>query len=137
MLLRFHRNYFGWLKTNVITLKTQKHAVNAGWKPVLQLVFNLLFFCFRDLEAFTKKENAERKRETEDINEALRTENEKRIKEAQALKDKMERENKEMQVRDTLDQTCTTYGPWAKCGPQKLLIWPEKPKCCVFSMFLP
>jgi hypothetical protein len=50
------------------------------------------------LEAFTKKENAERKRETEDINEALRTENEKRIKEAQALKDKMERENKEMQV---------------------------------------
>ncbi len=50
------------------------------------------------MEAFTKKENAERKRETEDINEALRTENEKRIKEAQALKDKMERENKEMQV---------------------------------------
>ena len=55
-------------------------------------------FYFRDLEAFTKKENAERKRETEDINEALRTENEKRIKEAQALKEKMERENKEMQV---------------------------------------
>jgi hypothetical protein len=51
------------------------------------------------LEAFTKKENAERKRETEDINEALRTENEKRIKEAEALKEKMERENKAMQVR--------------------------------------
>ena len=94
----------------------------------------MLISCFRDLEAFTKKENAERKRETEDINEALRTENEKRIKEAQALKDKMERENKEMQVRDT---QCTTYGPQAECGPQKLLIWPEKPKCCVFCMFLP
>ena len=23
-----------------------------------------------------------------------------------------------------LDQACTTYGPRAKCGPQKLLIWP-------------
>jgi hypothetical protein len=54
------------------------------------------------LEAFARKENAERKGETEDINEALRSENEKRIKEAQALKDKMERENKEMQVATTI-----------------------------------
>jgi len=23
-----------------------------------------------------------------------------------------------------LDQACTTYGPQAKCGPRKLLIWP-------------
>jgi hypothetical protein len=60
-----------------------------------------LFLVFRDLEAFARKENAERKGETEDINEALRSENEKRIKEAQALKDKMERENKEMQVTVT------------------------------------
>jgi len=27
-----------------------------------------------------------------------------------------------------LDQACTTYGPRAKCGPQKLLIWPAKPQ---------
>ena len=25
-----------------------------------------------------------------------------------------------------LKQACTTYGPRAKCGPQKLLIWPAK-----------
>ncbi len=52
----------------------------------------------RDLEIFAKRENAERKRETEEINAALSVENEKRIKEAQALKEKMEKENKEMQA---------------------------------------
>ena len=54
---------------------------------------------FRDLEAFAKKENAERRRETEDINLQLQAENEKRIKEAQALKEKIDKENREMQVR--------------------------------------
>ncbi len=29
---------------------------------------------------------------------------------------------------NTLGQACTTYGPWAKCGPRKLLIWPAKPQ---------
>jgi len=29
---------------------------------------------------------------------------------------------------DALDQACTTYGPRAKCGPRKLLIWPAKPQ---------
>jgi len=53
---------------------------------------------FRDLEAFMKKENAERRRETEDINLQLQAENEKRIKEAQALKEKIDKENREMQV---------------------------------------
>ena len=66
------------------------------------IVFLKFVSCPRDLEAFARKENAERKGETEDINEALRSENEKRIKEAQALKDKMERENKEMQVTTTI-----------------------------------
>jgi len=28
--------------------------------------------------------------------------------------------------RDSLEQACTTYGPRAKCGPQKLLIWPAE-----------
>ena len=54
---------------------------------------------FRDLEAFAKKENAERRRETEDINLQLQAEKEKRIKEAQALKEKIDKENREMQVR--------------------------------------
>ena len=50
------------------------------------------------MEAFTKKENAERKAETEQINSVLNAENDKRMKEAQALKEKMEKEKKEMQV---------------------------------------
>ena len=25
-----------------------------------------------------------------------------------------------------LGQACTTYGPWTKCGPRKLFIWPAK-----------
>ena len=52
----------------------------------------------RDLEAFSKKENAERKAETENINKILNAENDKRMKEAQALKDKMEKEKKELQA---------------------------------------
>ncbi len=28
----------------------------------------------------------------------------------------------------TAEQACTTYGPQAKCGPRKLLIWPERPQ---------
>ena len=54
---------------------------------------------FRDLEAFAKKENAERKRESEDINEVLKAENAKRMREAEALKEKMEKENRELQVK--------------------------------------
>ncbi len=54
----------------------------------------------RDLEAFVKKENAERKAAEEKIQSVLNAENEKRMKEAAALKDKMEREKKEMQVCD-------------------------------------
>ena len=54
----------------------------------------------RDLEAFVKKENAERKAAEEQIQSVLNAENEKRMKEAAALKDKMEREKKEMQVCD-------------------------------------
>ncbi len=38
------------------------------------------------------------------------------------------RELKGLNVYNPLDQACTTYGPWAKCGPQKLLIWLAKPK---------
>jgi len=30
-------------------------------------------------------------------------------------------------------QACTTYGPRAKCGPRKLLIWPAKPQI-VFNL---
>ena len=45
-----------------------------------------------------KKENAERKAETENINKILNAENEKRMAEAQALKDKMEKEKKELQA---------------------------------------
>ena len=52
----------------------------------------------RDLEAFVKKENAERKAAEEQIQGVLNAENEKRMKEAAALKEKMEREKKEMQV---------------------------------------
>ena len=52
----------------------------------------------RDLEAFVKKENAERKAAEEQIQAVLNAENEKRMKEAAALKDKMEREKREMQV---------------------------------------
>ncbi len=29
---------------------------------------------------------------------------------------------------NTLSQACTTYGPRAKCGPQKFLIWPVQPQ---------
>ena len=50
------------------------------------------------MEAFTKKENAERKAETEQINSVLNAENDKRMKEAQALKEKMEKEKKELQA---------------------------------------
>ena len=53
----------------------------------------------RDLEAFVKKENAERKAAEDQIQGVLNAENEKRMKEAAALKEKMEREKKEMQVR--------------------------------------
>ena len=52
----------------------------------------------RDLEAFVKKENAERKAAEDQIQGVLNAENEKRMKEAAALKEKMEREKKEMQV---------------------------------------
>ena len=52
----------------------------------------------RDLEAFVKKENAERKAAEDRIQSVLDAENEKRMKEAAALKDKMEKEKKEMQV---------------------------------------
>ena len=33
-----------------------------------------------------------------------------------------------------LDQACTTYSPRAKWGPQKLLIWPAKPKILGFKL---
>ena len=52
----------------------------------------------RDLEAFVKKENAERKAAEEKIQGVLNAENEKRMKEAAALKEKMEKEKQEMQV---------------------------------------
>jgi len=32
-----------------------------------------------------------------------------------------------------LEQACTTYGPRAKCGPPRLLIWPTKPQI-LFSL---
>ncbi len=38
-------------------------------------------------------------------------------------------------VSYNLDQACTTYGPRAKCGPRKLLIWPAKPQI-VFSLLV-
>ena len=50
------------------------------------------------MEAFVKKENAERKAAEDRIQSVLDAENEKRMKEAAALKDKMEKEKKEMQV---------------------------------------
>jgi len=34
-----------------------------------------------------------------------------------------------------LEQACTTCGPRAKCGPQKLLVWPAKPQI-LFILFL-
>jgi hypothetical protein len=34
-----------------------------------------------------------------------------------------------------LSQACTTYGPRAKCGPRKLLIWPSKPQI-LFSLLV-
>ena len=52
----------------------------------------------RDLEAFVKRENAERRSESDAINKVLNAENDKRMKEAAALKDKMEKEKREMQV---------------------------------------
>ena len=52
----------------------------------------------RDLEAFVKKENAERKAVEDKIQGVLNAENDKRMKEAAALKEKMEKEKKEMQV---------------------------------------
>ncbi len=36
---------------------------------------------------------------------------------------------------DSLTQACTTYGPWAKCCPQKLLIWPAKPQILFILLF--
>ena len=57
----------------------------------------------RDLEAFVKKENAERKAAEDRIQSVLDAENEKRMKEAAALKDKMEKEKKEMQVMITFN----------------------------------
>jgi len=42
--------------------------------------------------------------------------------------DQIVRPNKEYNICadpvNTLIQACTTYGPRAKCGPRKLLIWP-------------
>ena len=59
----------------------------------------------RDLEAFVKRENAERKSESDAINKVLNAENDKRMKEAAALKDKMEKEKREMQVNTLLSDT--------------------------------
>ena len=50
------------------------------------------------MEAFVKRENAERKSESDAINKVLNAENDKRMKEAAALKEKMEKEKREMQV---------------------------------------
>ena len=55
------------------------------------------------MEAFVKKENAERKAAEDRIQSVLDAENEKRMKEAAALKDKMEKEKKEMQVMITFN----------------------------------
>ena len=52
----------------------------------------------RDLEAFVKKENAERKKETRAIEEARMQEAQKRDSEAAELAAKMEKEKKEMQA---------------------------------------
>ena len=57
----------------------------------------------RDLEAFVKKENAERKAVEDKIQGVLNAENDKRMKEAAALKEKMEKEKKEMQVQIICD----------------------------------
>ena len=54
------------------------------------------------MEAFVKRENAERKSESDAINKVLNAENDKRMKEAAALKDKMEKEKREMQVNTVL-----------------------------------
>ena len=54
------------------------------------------------MEAFVKRENAERKSESDAINKVLNAENDKRMKEAAALKDKMEKEKREMQVKYTV-----------------------------------
>ncbi len=35
----------------------------------------------------------------------------------------------------TLTQTCTTYTPLAKCGPQKLFIWPAKPTILLIYLY--
>jgi hypothetical protein len=36
-----------------------------------------------------------------------------------------------------LEQASTTYGPRAKCGPRKLLIWPAKPQIVlILSVYL-
>ena len=35
---------------------------------------------------------------------------------------------------DYIRQACTTYGPRAKCGPQKLLIWPAKSNILGFKL---
>ena len=61
------------------------------------------------MEAFVKKENAERKAAEEQIQGVLNAENEKRMKEAAALKEKMEREKKEMQVAKRRE-----LKPWRK-----------------------
>ena len=37
---------------------------------------------------------------------------------------------------DTVNQTCTTYGSRAKCGPLKLLFWPVKPKVLFIHLAL-
>ena len=52
----------------------------------------------RDLEAFVKKENAERKKETRAIEEARLQEAQKRDSEAAELAARMEKEKKEMQA---------------------------------------
>ena len=54
------------------------------------------------MEAFVKRENAERKSESDAINKVLNAENDKRMKEAAALKEKMEKEKSEMQVNTGL-----------------------------------
>ena len=51
---------------------------------------------------FCSKENEDRKRNLDEINEWIKTENEKRIREAEALKARMEREKQEL--RDFIEK---------------------------------
>merc|ERR1719334_2272090 len=51
----------------------------------------------KDIEGFVKKENADRKRETQDITDKIRTEEEKRLAEAKALQEKLAKEKKDLE----------------------------------------